>query len=82
MLAPRFSTAIWKGEKKEAERNRVCAMHLLTSSALAYSLSLSTLVSLCSIIVVYEMMGGNSKLRRNFFLLLIIPPFKFLFDNH
>ena len=42
-------------EKEKDGRNRVCAMHLLTSSALAYSLALYFLVSLSSIIVIYEM---------------------------
>jgi hypothetical protein len=51
----RFSTAIFKEKKKKTGRNRVCAMHLLTSSALAYSLALYFLVSLSSIIVIYEM---------------------------
>ncbi len=78
--APLFNCHLERGKKRSREKSCVCnALIDIISVGL---FSLSTLVSLCSIIVVYEMMGGNSKLRRNFFLLLIIPPFKFLFDNH
>ena len=54
LLGPLFNCHFQR-EKEKDGRNRVCAMHLLTSSALAYSLALYFLVSLSSIIVIYEM---------------------------